>query len=119
MLRPRGHQNPIAMEAESERHTRRTRIDPKLATHGWKVVPFAPGTDIRKYDRHAVAEFPTQNGPADYALVVSGRVLGIVEAKKVSLGPQNVLVQAERYAKGVDDGPIDTRGYRVPFLFAT
>ena len=50
------------------------------------------------YDHHAVTEYPTDNGPADYALFVAGRLLGIVEAKKLTLGPQNVLTQAERYA---------------------
>ena len=38
---------------------------------------------------------------ADYALVVDGQLLGVVEAKKVTLGPQNVLTQAERYSKGI------------------
>src|SRR5208282_4488624 len=45
--------------------------------------------------------------------------LGIVEAKKLSLGPQNVLTQAERYSKGVADSQFDFRGYRVPFLYST
>jgi type I restriction enzyme R subunit len=48
----------------------------------------------------AIEEFTTDNGPADYALCVSGRILGIVEAKKLSLRPQNVLVQAEERSFG-------------------
>ena len=40
---------------------------------------------------------PHRNGPADYALSVGGEIVGIVEAKKLTLGPQNVLSQAERY----------------------
>ena len=32
-------------------------------------------------------------------LCSDGRALGVVEAKKVTLGPQGVLVQAERYSK--------------------
>jgi type I restriction enzyme R subunit len=35
----------------------------------------------------AITEFETANGPADYALCVDGAVLGIVEAKKLTLGP--------------------------------
>jgi type I restriction enzyme R subunit len=36
----------------------------------------------------AVEEFPTADGPADYALCADGVALGVVEAKKVSLGRQ-------------------------------
>src|SRR5262249_39060555 len=43
----------------------------------------------------------------------------IVEAKKLTLGPQNALTQAERYAKGVAGSPFDFGGYRVPFLYST
>ena len=43
----------------------------------------------------------------------------MLEAKKLSLGPQGVLLQAERYSKGVADSPFNFRGFRVPFLFST
>ena len=55
------------MSSESERATRRRRIDPKLAPAGWSVVlagspdSCAPGA--------AVAEYETANGPVDYALL--------------------------------------------------
>lgn len=67
----------------------------------------------------AIEEFETANGPADYALCVDGVILGIVEAKKLTLGPQSVLTQAERYCKGITDSPFNYRGFRVPFLYAT
>jgi type I restriction enzyme, R subunit len=71
------------------------------------------------YTNHAVTEYPTANGPADYALFVAGRLLAVVEGKRVTLGPQNVLTQAERYAQGVQDSPFDFRGFRAPFLYST
>jgi type I restriction enzyme R subunit len=80
---------------ESEYRTRRNRIDPLLKAQGWSIVPFNPAAPPPHYTNHAVTEFETANGPADYALFVAGQPLGIVEAKKVSLGPQNVLTQAE------------------------
>ncbi len=104
---------------ESEWVSRKKRIDPRLAASGWQVTPFDATVPVTSYLRHAVTEFPTENGPADYALVVGGRLLGIVEAKKLSLGPQNCLTQAERYSRGVADSPFDFRGYRVPFLYST
>lgn len=104
---------------ESERRTRKSRIDPKLKAWGWDIVAFDSGRPLEKYSRHAIEEYPTANGPADYALVVDGQLVGVVEAKKVTLGPQNVLTQAERYSSGVDGSPFNFRGYRVPFLYST
>jgi type I restriction enzyme R subunit len=105
--------------SESEAVTRTKRIDPRLVAQGWEVVDFKPSVPLATYARHAVREYPTANGPADYALFVGGRLLGIVEAKKVSLGPQNVLVQAERYARGAAGTNFSLRGFHVPFLYAT
>jgi type I restriction enzyme, R subunit len=104
---------------ESEAATRRKRVDPLLNSQGWEVVPYVPGRPLSCYTHHAIAEYPTENGPADYALAVAGQLLGIIEAKRVTLGPQNVLVQAERYSRGAADSPLDFRGLRVPFLYST
>src|SRR3989441_588894 len=105
--------------SESERGTRKSRIDPRLKQWGWEITPFNPAKPLSGYRRHAIEEFPTANGPADYALVVDGQLLGVVEAKKVTLGPQNVLTQAERYSKGVEHSLFNFSGYRVPFLYST
>jgi type I restriction enzyme R subunit len=40
--------------------------------------------DITLLNGIAVEEFPTNNGPADYALIVMGKVFGAVEGKKGS-----------------------------------
>ena len=103
---------------ESERTTRRERIDPRLKSAGWSVVPFA-GTDPVRYNDAAVEEFETDNGPADYALCANGQVLGVAEAKKVTLGPQGVLVQAERYSKAIAHKPLYQGQFGAPFLYAT
>jgi type I restriction enzyme, R subunit len=103
----------------SEASTRRERIDPKLTAAGWKLIRFRDGLDLANCDECAIAEYPTDNGPADYALCVAGRILGIVEAKKLTLGPQNVLTQAERYSRGTKASPFNFGGLRVPFLYST
>jgi len=105
--------------SESERETRRTRIDTRLRALGWTICPFRPDSAISRYAQHAVTEFETRNGPADYAFVLDGQVVGVVEAKKVSLGPQNVLSQAERYARGLEQTRFDFDGLGVPFLWST
>jgi type I restriction enzyme R subunit len=106
----------------SEFLTRKQLIDRRLQDAGWKIVlqkDFDPGRPLTAYNRCAIEEYPTDNGPADYALVVNGQILGVVEAKKLTLGPQNVLIQAERYSKGVVASPFHFAGFRVPFLYAT
>jgi type I restriction enzyme R subunit len=109
----------LSTSDESERQTRRQRIDPRLRAQGWTVVPFSAISSLASCHKTAIEEYPTENGPADYALCVNGQVLGIVEAKKVTLGPQNVLTQAERYSTGAVDSPLNFHGYRVPFLYST
>jgi type I restriction enzyme, R subunit len=104
---------------EPEWLTRRTRIDGRLRSLGWDIVPHTPEFLPERSHRQAVTEFPTDNGPADYALFVNGQILGIVEAKKVSLGPQNVLTQAQRYSEGATGNPLQYGTFRVPFLFST
>lgn len=106
---------------EKEWETRRKRIDTRLRDchPGWEIVRHKDSLDLSKLDRHAVTEFPTATGPADYALFVRGKLLGIIEAKKVAISPQNVLQQAKRYATGAVQGPGNWSGLRVPFLYST
>ncbi len=82
---------------ESERQTRARRIDPKLKASHWRITPYEEAKPLSWYADTGIEEFPTSKGPADYGLCLDGRLLGIVEAKKLTLGPQNVLTQAERY----------------------
>ncbi|MBN1195576.1 MAG: DEAD/DEAH box helicase family protein [Methanomicrobiaceae archaeon] len=104
---------------ESEYQTRKRRIDPKLRTAGWKVVPFEEGKELSACDRCAIEEYPTAHGPADYVLCVNGFIIGVVEAKRLSLGPQNVLTQAERYARGITADSFNFDGLHAPFLYST
>ena len=107
--------------AEAEWLTRKKRIDTRLRepTPPWQIISYRDDLDLSTLKSHAVEEFPTANGPADYALFVNDRLLGIVEAKKVGMGPQNVLEQAKRYSLGAFGGEGNRNGYRVPFLYAT
>jgi type I restriction enzyme R subunit len=104
--------------SESEAETRTKRIDPRLKAAGWKVL--TPGK-LPKADRKAAAsEYPTTNGPADYALVSGTELpIGVVEAKKVAVAPAAVLSQAERYSKGIQGTPMYRSTYGVPFLYST
>ena len=106
------------MDQLSERKTRKLLIDPLIKAAGWKIVAFDSIKSLADCNHCAVTEYPTDNGPADYALCINGIIFGIVEAKKLTLGPQNVLTQAERYSRGLNYSPLNYLGYRVPFLSA-
>lgn len=103
----------------SEWLTRKILIDKALSREGWRVIPYQDGVPLSSWESCAVEEFPTNSGPADYALVLDGRVVGIVEAKKLTLGPQNVLSQAERYSRGVSQSGFGWGDFGVPFLYST
>jgi type I restriction enzyme R subunit len=106
---------------EAEWQTRKQRIDTRLRAiqPPWKIIRYREDLDFAALDGHAVEELPTANGPADYGLFVGGQLLGIIEAKKVTVNPQNVLEQAKRYSEGAFQGPGNWNGFKVPFLYAT
>jgi len=100
--------------AEAEWKTRKKRIDPKLDAAGWRLPKGKAAAEAFRSE-----EEETDNGPADYALWLDDQVAAVVEAKKLTVGPQNVLTQAERYARGIRDSSYDFDGLRCPFLYAT
>jgi type I restriction enzyme R subunit len=104
---------------KSEYLTRKQIVDHKLRAAGWTVAPFKPDLPLTAYKNCAIEEYPTGAGPADYALCMDGQILGVVEAKKLTLGPQEVLTQAERYSRGLTSSPFDFNGFHVPFLYST
>lgn len=107
------------MATESEEITRRRRIDTKLTALGWSIVDYKENLVLSALSASAVREIPTDNGPADYGLFVEGQWLGIIEAKRLAVGPQNVLEQAKRYSLGAATAPGNWHGFRVPFLYSS
>lgn len=104
---------------EGEAATRSVRLDPKLEAAGWKVSRSVPIEEAQHLTAAAVRELPTLAGPADYALCDDDSIEGVVEAKKVGLGPQEVLSQAERYSKGIPQEPRYQNEFGVPFLYSS
>ena len=68
------------MTDELEWQTRRDRINKKLRAlmPAWNIIKFREGLHASALDCHAVEEYPTGNGPADYALFVKGKLLAVV-----------------------------------------
>jgi len=101
----------------SEHKTRKEYIDKLLINSNW--APITPFKEGKEYDKGSIEEYPTQTGPADYALFHKKKPLAVVEGKKVAVGPQNVLQQAQRYAKGFPNSPFAFQEYRLPFIYST
>ena len=103
------------MDYVNEKATRKKWIDEKLKKSGWEnIIPYKEGLDTSALHKTAIEEYATATGPADYALFANGKLVAFVEAKKIGLGPQNVLSQAQRYVKGAEQG-----GKDVPFIYST
>ena len=112
-----------------ERETRRL-IDEQLRAAGWEVdteeIRYSKGVRPQKGRYLAIAEWPTDSGPADYALFAGLDIIGVVEAKRKSTDVSGMIVQAKRYSRGFrlhGDAAFMAGSawgeYRVPFVFAT
>jgi type I restriction enzyme R subunit len=82
----------------------RALIDRQLRDAGWEVdstaLRYARGTRPEARRNLAIAEWPTDSGPADYVLFCGLTAVGVVEAKKFSTDTSTVVGQAERYSLG-------------------
>jgi type I restriction enzyme R subunit len=102
----------VTANEEREWRTRKERIDPRLDALGWRRSSGKGGSS------HRTEEHPTEHGPADYVLHLGETPVAVIEAKKLTVGPQNVLTQAQRYARGIEANARFGE-YRVPFLYST
>lgn len=122
-----------AQEIELDEATTRVLIDEQLRAAGWQVdtavLRHSAGARPQYGKAMAIAEWPTESGPVDYALFVDGRCVGVIEAKRKLSDVPGRIGQAKRYARGIaltsdelpESGPwIDGFDrFRVPFLFVT
>lgn len=74
-------------------------IDKKLQQSGWLVQKMSEVNPMAALGV-AVREYPTSTGPVDYALFVDGVPVGVIEAKKDTIGENitTVELQSSRYA---------------------
>lgn len=112
----------------------RVLTDAQLGAAGWEAdtsrLRHSLGSRPERGRAMAIAEWPGESGPADYAMFLDGRCVGVIEAKRSATAVPAALEQAKRYAltislephqlaldapfvHGLDDS------FRVPFAFAT
>jgi len=101
----------------NEEKTRKVFIDKGLKESGW--TPIVPFEDGKVYEQGSIEEYLTTSGPADYVLFNKGRAVGAVEGKKVAVGPQNVLQQAQRYARTIQNTQFNYGEFKLPFIYST
>jgi type I restriction enzyme R subunit len=117
----------------------RAIIDAQLRAAGWEVdspnLRFSKGSRPVAGKNRAIAEWPTESGPADYVLFVGLVPLAVVEAKKFSLDVSTVVEQSERYSLGYLNAGVETlpgpgwlaghktvtgaTTYRIPFVYSS
>jgi type I restriction enzyme R subunit len=82
----------------------RALIDEQLREREWEAdtleLRYAKGARPARGKAMAIAEWPTANGPADYALFVGLTCIGLVEAKRKRKNVSTAIDQAGRYAQG-------------------
>ena len=111
------------MMTESE--TRKI-IDKQLRKVGWEAdtenLRYSKGTRPQNGRNIAIAEYPTENGFADYVLFVGTKAVAVIEAKANYKDISAVIdCQCKEYSRtlcGVDEFD-NFCGYKVPFTFAT
>ena len=118
-----------ADEIDLDEFDTRRLIDEQLREVGWEAdtptLKHSAGVRPQKGRNLAIAEWPTEDGIADYALFYGLTPVGTVEAKCKRKNAKSALDQAERYAKNFPADPdhADNGGpwnqHRIPFVFAT
>lgn len=118
-----------ASQIDIDEAATRTLIDQQLRSRGWEAdsttLRYGSGARPAQGKAMAIAEWPTESGPADYALFDGTRCIAVIEAKRQRKNVSAAIDQSERYAKGIklsasEPQPGAPSGkYLVPFVFAT
>lgn len=87
-------------DSESEKQTRKQRVDPRLQASGWRVVPLETLRPLSARDREAVEEYPTG---ADHRLLRPYQIdantaieQAIAECKRQVLVARRILFLVDR-----------------------
>ncbi len=95
----------------------RDAIDAQLRAAGW-AVQSKSAINFREKEGQAVREYSTDTGPADYVLFLDGQPVGVIEAKKESLGHTITAIedQTAEYAAAKLKW-VQSTGIPLPFLY--
>ena len=102
----------MAFQNQNPEQIARDRIDQLLHDAGWVIqhnnkIDFGAGLGL------AIREYPTDSGPADYALFVDRKPVGVIEAKREEEGYRLTVVEkqsgtyADSKLKYLNNKPLD------------
>lgn len=106
----------------------RVLIDEQLIEAGWQAdtdnLRYSKGARPVANENRAIAEWPTDSGPADYVLFMGLTPVAVIEAKRSAKNVSSSIDQAKRYAQGLQERgafSIETTygTFKVPLTFAT
>ena len=116
-------------QVELDEADTRLIIDDQLVVAGWeadsRALTFAKGARPEKGKNRAIAEWPTETGPADYVLFIGLIPVAAIEAKRRNIDVSGALAQAKRYSRGFRTNedmtsPGNPWGeYHLPFTFSS
>lgn len=95
----------------------RDAIDAQLGAAGW-AIQAKDAINFHSAEGQAVREYTTDTGPADYVLFVEGQPVGVIEAKKETLGHK--ITAAEDQTAGYSTAKlkwVQSSGHPLPFLY--
>ena len=117
----------VANEELTEADTREL-IDLQIREAGWQVdsnvLRYSNGTRPQKNKNMAIAEWPTESGPADYVFFIGLTPVAVVEAKRKNIDVAGKIGQSKRYSRSytVDVDQVSPGGpwgeYKIPFMFS-
>ncbi|WP_223146646.1 type I restriction-modification system endonuclease [Methylomonas albis] len=123
--------NDAAKAVQLDEADTRKIIDQQLRQAGWEAdsetLKFNQGARPEKNRNRAIAEWPTESGPADYVLFIGLTPVAVVEAKRKNVDVSGALQQGKRYSrtfKPSEETTLpeqnwgDDNSYRIPFVFS-
>lgn len=124
--------NIAASAVQLDEADTRKLIDQQLRQAGWEAdsqnIKYNKGTRPTKGRNLAIAEWPTESGPADYVLFAGLMPIAVVEAKRKNVDVSGSLQQAKRYSRTFtpsqetvlheENWGEGAAAYRVPFAFS-
>jgi type I restriction enzyme, R subunit len=125
--------NTAASAVQLDEADTRKLIDQQLCQAGWEAdsqtIKYNKGTRPTKGKNLAIAEWPTESGPADYVLFIGLMPFAVVEAKRKNIDVSGSLQQAKRYSRTFTPSQETVlheanwgegaAAYRVPFAFSS
>lgn len=124
--------NSAAEAVQLDEADTRKLIDQQLRQAGWEadseILTFNKGARPEKNRHRAIAEWPTETGPADYVLFTGLTPVAVIEAKRKNIDVSGALQQTKRYSRTFKPSSEtelpaqnwgDAGAYRIPFAFSS